>query len=231
MPERFVPRLLRSCLRVVAATALASAATAASAAPITYTMTWYGASGSLGGTAFSNETLVFRLTTDTSNVVAPGAGNNDSAEVLFINGAGITVSLGTGVGALLDNATLANEAVNSSSVYALGSGITLRRTPLGSPNQNRGELTFASDPSPAHLTAQQRAAWKLSNDWNMAASGFLFGALIENTFKMSNGDRLSFTQGATSGGYWGIAPSAVPGTGLAAIGTLGLAGLAGRRRR
>jgi hypothetical protein len=88
-------------LASVAATALGSIASTASAAAIQYTMTWNQVSGSYGSTSFTNETLTITFDYDTNNVTQYYT--FPYYQAVFANGAGISVTLGSG-GSILNDA-------------------------------------------------------------------------------------------------------------------------------
>ena len=121
------------------------------------------------------------------------------------------------------------EAYVSSVVPPVFNGITLAPPILEFEISSNGGSSWTGLGSTVDLTGAAAGAWYLSYaDTTLTTAG---SYLI----------RLRNNQGAAAGNDFGLdsiyfglasaAPSAVPGTGLAAIGTLGLAGFARRRRR
>ena len=212
-------------LASVAATALGSIASTASAAAIQYTMTWNQVSGSYGSTSFTNETITLTFDYDTNNVTPLAS----FYQAVFANGAGISVTLGSG-GSILNDAALDAVAQNNSGLVANGSFIYFGTSNGTQYTSDRGYLgTFASAPGAA-------VDW-LTTEWSSTASvgGNSTNWAPGETPLVINGLELALNVAtSTNGGSWGSTltpPSAVPGTGLAGLATLGLAGVARRRRR
>lgn len=213
-------------LAVAAATAVGSVASTASATAIQYTMTWSNVTGSYGGTGFTGQTMTLQFNYDTTNVGLQGP----FPRAVFVNGAGISVTLGTG-GSILNNAALDNVAANNSALLVIDSttvyfGISDGTTYTG----DRGFL-FGLTGGPAvanFLTTEWSGATGPTGQAGVSAG---WGPTAPGVPLVIGGLQLAMT-GASGGGTWSSgSPSVIPGSGLAAIGTLGLAGIARRRRR
>ena len=185
------------------------------AAPITYTMVMNGVSGTLGATTITNDTVTMTFTGDTGNVSPYG---NPSAPFGYYNdiaSGSITVQVGSGtvytVTEAMNLSAETNPGVGSRIAFAKGS--------------YSGTILFtfyAGATYPGGLAV-------LTTDYTQSAAGLstFFGA---NTLATTGG---AFSLGNVTnaiGGFTSAAASAVPGAGLAAIGGVGLAGLARRRR-
>ncbi len=227
-------RRLSSGLAGLAAAALGVVAGSASATPIEYTMTWNSASGQYGSTLLSDARVTLKFTTDTTNVGVAGSSFPLSSwyAVAFANGAGISVTVinnqGSSPVTILNDASLDNVSANNSALVATGTSIffgTAGGSPLSYGTDRGGINGFASAPSASDM---------LTTTWSSTSNGFISNPWSGNPLVIGT-QTLWFGQSPnTQGGSWGSvlgSPSGVPGTGLAAIGTLGLAGVARRRRR
>jgi hypothetical protein len=218
----------------VAVPALGSIVNTASAAAIQYTMTWNQVDGSYGSTQFTDETITLTFNYDTSNVSARQISGQTWYQASFVNGAGISVTLGSG-GSILNDAALDATAQNNAGLLSTGSAIYFGRTDGSNYFGDRGFLNAFASPATA-------ADW-LTTEWNSTSTG---GSISQNwgpTTQTPNpgfplvisGLELILTPNqSTNGGSWGSTltpPTAVPGAGLAGLATLGLAGVARRRRR
>lgn len=206
-------------LAVAAGVALgASIAGDAAAAPITYTMVMNGVSGSLGATTITNDVVTMTFTGDTTNVQPWGPPSSPFSYYNDIAGGSITVQIGSGpVYTVTDAMNLAAETnPGAGSRIAFSKGSFVSSGPI--------LFTFyAGATYPGGLSV-------LTTDYTQSAAGLstFFGsntlATSGGTFTLSNGTN-------AGGGFTTAAASAVPGAGFAAIGGLGVAGLARRRRR
>lgn len=206
-------------LAVAAGVALgASIAGDAAAAPITYTMVMNGVSGSLGATTITNDVVTMTFTGDTTNVQPWGPPSSPFSYYNDIAGGSITVQIGSGpVYTVTDAMNLAAETnPGAGSRIAFSKGSFVSSGPI--------LFTFyAGATYPGGLSV-------LTTDYTQSAAGLstIFGsntlATSGGTFTLSNGTN-------AGGGFTTAAASAVPGAGFAAIGGLGVAGLARRRRR
>ena len=211
-------------LASVAATALGSIASTASAAAIQYTMTWNQVSGSYGSTSFTNETLTITFDYDTNNVTQYYT--FPYYQAVFANGAGISVTLGSG-GSILNDAALDAIAQNNSGLLSYGTTMFFGTSSGGVYAGDRGSLSSFATGAPA-------VDW-LTTAHSSTASGGTINSNWSNSPLVINSQTLTLNAvTSTNGGSWGSTltpPSAVPGTGLAGLAMLGLAGVARRRRR
>ena len=188
----------------------------ADAASITYTMVMFGVSGSLGGTTITNDVVTMTFTGDTGNVSPYG---NPSAPFGYYNdiaGGSITVQVGSG------SVYTVTDAMNLSAETNPGAGSRI----AFSKGSYAGTILFtfyAGATYPGGLSV-------LTTDYTQSAAG-LSTSFATNTLATSGGAfSLSNVTNAT-GGFTTAVASAVPGAGFAAIGGLGVAGLARRRRQ
>ena len=188
------------------------------AAPITYTIVMTGVSGSLGSSAITNDVVTMTFTGDTTNVQAWGPPSSPLNYYNDIAGGSITVQVGSGaVYTVTDAMNLAAETnPGASSRIAFSKGSYTSFGPI--------LFTFyAGATYPGGLSV-------LTTDYTQSAAGLNL-EFSSNTLATSGGAfSLSNVQNAV-GGFTTVAASAVPGAGFAAIGGLGVAGLARRRRR
>lgn len=206
-------------LAVAAGVALgASIAGDAAAAPITYTMVMNGVSGSLGATTITNDVVTMTFTGDTTNVQPWGPPSSPFSYYNDIAGGSITVQIGSGpVYTVTDAMNLAAETnPGAGSRIAFSKGSFVSSGPI--------LFTFyAGATYPGGLSV-------LTTDYTQSAAGLstFFGS---NTLATSGGTFTLSNVTNAVGGFTTAAASAVPGAGFAAIGGLGVAGLARRRRR
>ena len=194
----------------------------AAAAPITYTMVMTGVDGSLATAlnpgSFTNQVVTMTFTGDTTNVQPWGPPSSPSSYYNDIAGGSITVQIGSGpVYTVTDAMNLAAETdPGAGSRIAFSKGSFVSSGPI--------LFTFyAGATYPGGLSV-------LTTDYTQSAAGLstFFGS---NTLATSGGTFTLSNVTNAVGGFTTAAASAVPGAGFAAIGGLGVAGLARRRRR
>jgi hypothetical protein len=187
------------------------------ATPITYTMVMNGVSGTLGATTITNDTVTMTFTGDTGNVSPWGPPGNPNSYYNDIASGSITVQVGSGT------------------VYTVTDvmSLTAETNPGAGSRIAFSKGTFASS-GPLLFTFYAGATYPgglavLTTDYTQSAAG-LSTVFASNTLATTGG---AFSLGNVTnaiGGFTSAAASAVPGAGLAAIGGVGLAGLARRRR-
>lgn len=197
------------------------------AAPITYTLTSSAVSGSINGTAFAaGQTVTVTLLCDTSNLnyYGPPPPSSPFGHYNVASAGSATVQVGAGP------------------VYTFSSAITIWATaPSGvgqgfrvaEGNANLSNDGFSFNPGagyPGSLTALTtnyasgtQAGFSASPNFQPSAWSLVGGT----TFYI---DAISASS-PVAGSFSSVVGSAVPGAGFAAIGGLGVAGLARRRRR
>jgi hypothetical protein len=147
-------------------------------------------------------------------------------------------------GAYIYIAKLANSTINiGTSDGNLGGSLTTAQTNIGSVGVidftliiQQGSMTLTSSLFTGEVSGSYGSIKTLNNASNTWASGtqtynydeFAFGAYVHGWLWPNNTDPLSSGYNTLS---WNLTATAIPGSGLAAIGTLGLAGVARRRRR
>jgi hypothetical protein len=203
-------------LASLAAMALGSVASTASAEPIQYTMTWNEVTGSYGDDTFTDETITLKLNYDTSNV----SPFSSFYQAVFVNGAGISVTLGTG-GSILNDVALDAIAQNNSGLLASSTQVFFGLSNGLNYTGDRGFLV--------NFTSQPSAADKLTTEWDSLSTGgsISSGWGSSNTALVIGGKTLVLDANQqTNGGSWGSVVVPEPSS-LALIG-LALAVLAAR---
>ena len=213
--------LYRRALAASAVVIVAATTPSASAELLQYTMTWDSVSGTYGAQNFSNQTMVITFRYDTNNLAIVFG----DPTATFTNGENIWVTVG---GTTLSNAALDNLASNTSKLVSQAYSAVTFEAPTFL--DERGRLrNFASDPG-------QMA--RLSTVWNSAAElAFIANNNAAPAWRpltiggvdllvSVNNDPYNPTTGS-----WGVTAVPIPGTGLAAIATVGVAATARRRRR
>ena len=203
------------------------------------------------GTQFTNGVLTFSVTTDTSLIAGtPSAADGNWCDISNLNGTAFSFSLtGTGLSGTISGTFAAADT------FKLSSGTA----PLGNGNfllENNNVNAFISFMRPGVLTGPEPTYTTFANDYsasvnrvpgsNSATTGtpgdYLGGsnagnwdtvtANVYTAMKLSNG-WMTFTSASNdyfSGSWSTVVASSVPGSGLACLGSLGLAGFARRRR-
>ena len=215
-------------LAVAAGVALGVAiAGVAAAAPITYTLTSSAVAGSINGAAFAaGQTVTIILLCDTSNLnfYGPPPPSSPFGHYNVAAAGSATVQVGGGPVYTFANAI----TIWATAPSGLGQGFRLAE---GNPNLSTDGFSF--DPGagyPGSLTA-------LTTDYATGVqNGFSASPQFQsNAWSLVGGttfylDTISASS-PVSGSFSSVVGSAVPGAGFAAIGGLGVAGLARRRRR
>jgi hypothetical protein len=151
-PSRLTGVLTLRCVIALIGLAIPST-TPIQATPINYTMTLSSVTGTYGNTGFTNQPMTLKFVADTANLVTT---STSSANILFPNGAGITVTIGS---TSLSDTPLddipANTSLISSGINVFGDG----RVDLsgGSSLAGRAAVVLISNPpaSGYDILAQQ----------------------------------------------------------------------------
>jgi MYXO-CTERM domain-containing protein len=217
--RRAILRSGAKSLTAVATVALIGAtASTAQAELMQATMTWENVSGSWGGNSFSNKQFSMSFVYDTADVKSHFLGGR---QVNFANGRSamgeaIRISLDTvGMDVAVD-ATAANNFGIVTAPTAIFVG-TSTGTEYG---QDRGRFASLSS-YPGNLAALT-TEWSATSNFALTSQFDLFPIII-------GGSELKLTPVFSGTGSISFASYAVPAPGAVAL--LGLAGLAGRRRR
>ena len=179
-------------LASVAATALGSIASTASAAAIQYTMTWNQVSGSYGSTSFTNETLTITFDYDTNNVTQYYT--FPYYQAVFANGAGISVTLGSG-GSILNDAALDAIAQNNSGLLSYGTAMFFGTSSGGVYGGDRGSLSNFATGAPA-------VDWLTTAHSSTASGGTINSNWANSPLVINSHTPTLNTVTSTNGGSW-----------------------------
>ncbi|MGA0172373.1 MAG: hypothetical protein ACO3NL_01850 [Phycisphaerales bacterium] len=201
------------------------------------------------GTQFTNGVLTFSVTTDTSLIAGSPAADGNWCDISNLNGTAFSFSLtGTGLSGTISGTFAAADT------FRLYSGTS----PLGNGNfllENNNVVAWLMFMRPGILTGAVPTYTTFANNYSAtvnrvpgsnsattAPNDYLGGSNAPNwdwttanlyqAMKLSTG-WMTFTSGSNdffSGSWSTVVASGVPGSGLACLGSLGLAGFARRRR-